>query len=90
MNEEQNLSNQLQNVLNNFKNHINTVYNLHKRKFDKIISSSDQVKTETKFNKICSLADLDYIKYALELSDKKDLANISDRDFEYFVEMPHF
>lgn len=38
---------------------------------------------------LCALAEKDYIKYALEVVAKKEILEITDRNFEYFVEMPH-
>lgn len=42
-----------------------------------------------KYSRLGGMADADYVKYALQLL-KMPVTEIGDRDFEYFVEMPHF
>ena len=42
------------------------------------------------YNKLSTLIDSDYIKYALEILHKKEVGKFSDRDFQTFIQMAHF
>lgn len=78
---DEQFSEDIQTQLNTLKNVSNTVYNIHKEKYDKIIPIQEQIKAEIKFSKLCALAEADYIKYALEVATKKENIEITDRNF---------
>ena len=80
---------EIQGQLNSLKNMSSTVYNMHKANYDKIIPIKDEIAADYKFAKLCALADSDYIRYALEVATKKDRIELTDRNFEQFLDMPH-
>ena len=71
MKADERLVEEMQSVLNNFKNQVNSLYIIHKTKFNKILSSKDEIKKQMSYDNLCTLIDSDYIKYALEILKKK-------------------
>lgn len=57
--------------MNNFKNQANSLYVIHKDKFSKVLASREEIKRENSYDKLCTLVDADYVKYALEVFKKK-------------------
>ena len=62
---DERLVEEMQGVLNNFKNQVNSLYTIHKTKFNKILSSKEEIKRSMSYDSLCTLIDADYIKYAL-------------------------
>lgn len=68
---DQDFSDEIQSQLNLLKNVSNTIYNIHKEKYNKIVPIKEELKEQTKYVNLCGLAESDYVKYALEIATKK-------------------
>ena len=66
------------------------IYSFEPKVFNDIVDVTMEIKSKTKFAQLCTLTDLDYIKYVLEVHTKRENNDFTSRHFEDYLNLDFF